>query len=264
MDAASTRDGAKDDPSPSEPESTSRDEETDPRDDRSARSASPVLRMRRIERRFELPAGDVFALRGIDLEVAAGEYVAICGTSGSGKSTLLQIIGLLDRPTDGKYWLDGRLVSDIPDREQTRLRNESIGFVFQSFQLLGDRSALENVRLPLEYRRSSVPPHDPRELLARVGLADRATHRPGQLSGGEKQRVAIARALVKRPRLILLDEPTGNLDSKTGQEILALIDELQAEEHASLLLVTHDPAVAERASRTMYLRDGQWTDSANA
>lgn len=220
----------------------------------------PVIRMEGIQRSFSLPAGDVHALRSVDFELERGEYVAICGASGSGKSTLLQIIGLLDRPTAGSYVLDGRPVETLSDREQTRLRNEMIGFVFQSFQLLNDRSAEDNVRLPLGYRRSSVAPYDPGELLARVGLAERKTHRPGELSGGEKQRVAIARALVKRPKLILLDEPTGNLDSRTGEEILALIDELQREQAASLLLVTHDPKVAARANRTLYLRDGQWVD----
>ncbi|MEE8141530.1 MAG: ABC transporter ATP-binding protein, partial [Planctomycetota bacterium] len=202
------------------------------------------------------------ALRGINLKIHAGEYLAICGTSGSGKSTLLQIIGGLDRPTRGIYRYCGRPLESLHDAELARLRNQEFGFVFQTFQLLADRSAEENVRLPLDYRRGGKTPHEPRRMLERVGLGARLKHRPGELSGGEQQRVAIARALVKRPRLILFDELTGNLDQKTGKEILDLLDELHAEEHATLLLVTHDENVARRASRVLILEDGQWCPEA--
>ncbi|MCA8960543.1 MAG: ABC transporter ATP-binding protein [Planctomycetes bacterium] len=220
--------------------------------------ANPALRLTGITREYGRGAHVVQALRGVDLSVGPGEFVAIRGPSGSGKSTLLQILGLLDRPTHGEYWLADRRVDQLSDRERTRWRNEAIGFVFQSFHLLGDRSARRNVELPLDYRRAKEPGLDPLEILRRVGLADRAEHRPGQLSGGEKQRVAIARALVKRPRLLLLDEPTGNLDTETGAAILELLAEIQREEGVATVLVTHDVSVADRADRTLHLRDGKW------
>jgi len=218
-----------------------------------------VVEMRAITKRFGEGAGAVTAVDAIDLDLARGEFVAICGESGSGKSSLLQIAGCLDRPTAGSYRLDGEDVSRLSDRALARVRNRRIGFVFQSFHLLHDRTALENVRLPLDYREpGGEPPSDPATILERVGLGPRARHRPSQLSGGERQRVAIARALVKRPKLILCDEPTGNLDSRTGAAILELLIALQREEAVSLLLVTHSDAVAARADRVLTMRDGRW------
>jgi putative ABC transport system ATP-binding protein len=219
----------------------------------------PVVEMRAITKRFGEGAGAVTAVEEIDLDLARGEFVAICGESGSGKSTLLQIAGCLDRPTSGSYRLDGTDVAGLADRDLARVRNRTIGFVFQSFHLLADRTALENVRLPLDYRRGDGErPNDPAVLLERVGLGKRLRHRPPELSGGERQRVAIARALVKRPPLLLCDEPTGNLDSKTGAAVLDLLVALQREEAVSLLLVTHSEAVAARADRVLMMRDGRW------
>jgi putative ABC transport system ATP-binding protein len=217
-----------------------------------------MVRLRQIVRTFGEGSARVHALKGIDLDLLEGEYVAIRGASGSGKSTLLQIIGCLDAPTAGEYLLRGRDVRLLRDVDLARVRNEEIGFVFQSYHLLPDRSAEENVRLPLDYRRCRDEPHDPRQMLERVGLGDRSSHRPGELSGGERQRVAIARALVKRPRLIIFDEPTGNLDQRTTAEILDLLDELHCEENATLLLVTHDEKVADRADRELLIEDGRW------
>ena len=222
---------------------------------------SPVVELRDLTRRFGEGSSAVRAVDGIDLTLAEGEYVAIQGASGSGKTTLLQIIGLLDRFTAGEYRYRGRPVSELGDREVTRLRNQEIGFVFQSFHLLGDHTALENVRLPLDYRRGGPEPGDPRQLLERVGLVARLGHRPGQLSGGECQRVAIARALVKRPGLVLFDEPTGNLDSATGADILDLLDDLHDAESATLLMVTHDDQVAARADRVLRMQDGRWLET---
>ena len=226
-----------------------------------AEAGEPVVAMRAITRRFGEGETAIAAVDQLDLTVARGEFVAICGESGSGKSTLLQIAGCLDRPTSGTYHLTGREVGGLTDRELAEVRNREIGFVFQAFHLLGDRSALENVNLPLEYRRSGGdPPADPTAMLERVGLASRITHRPAQLSGGERQRVAIARALVKRPPLLLCDEPTGNLDSRTGCEILDLLESLRREDGVTLLLVTHSDAVAGRADRVLTMRDGRWAD----
>ena len=217
-----------------------------------------LIEARDLRRTFGTGPNTVHAVNGIDLEIGEGEYVAIRGTSGSGKSTLLQILGLLDRATSGVHRYRGRDVHEIPDRELTRVRNEEIGFVFQSFHLLRDRTAEENVRLPLDYRHGGEPPHDPAAMLERVGLGARLHHRPGELSGGECQRVAIARALVKKPRLILFDEPTGNLDTKTGTGILELLDELHREEKTTLLVVTHDARVSDRAERALFMEDGNW------
>lgn len=222
---------------------------------------SNVVALSALTRRFGEGAGAVTAVDSIDFQLDRGEFVAICGESGSGKSTLLQIIGCLDRPTSGEYLLDGRPVDQLTDRELAKVRNSKIGFVFQSFHLLNDRTALENVRLPLEYRRSDIEePKDPKAMLERVGLGDRIDHRPPQLSGGEQQRVAIARALVKRPSMLLCDEPTGNLDSRNGREILQLLEELRVEEGVSLLLVTHSDLVAERADRRLTMHDGRWVE----
>lgn len=222
--------------------------------------AEPVAVLDGITRRYGEGPSAVLAVDGIDLEIRSGEFVAIVGESGSGKSTLLQILGCLDRADAGTYTLGGQDVSSLGDLELARVRNERIGFVFQSFHLLEDRSALENVALPLQYRRrGAAPAGDPARMLERVGLAERSAHRPSQLSGGERQRVAIARALVKRPPLLLCDEPTGNLDSTTGAEILELLESLRREEGVTLLLVTHSDAVAERADRVLTMADGRWT-----
>jgi len=225
----------------------------------SDQDTTPVVELDGVTREFGDGHSRVDALRGIDFRVAPGEFVAVRGRSGSGKSTLLQILGLLDGPTGGTYRFRGESVDGLSDRERTRIRNEDIGFVFQSFQLLGDRNARQNVELPLEYRRSGVAPLDPIALLGQVGLADRVLHRPGELSGGEKQRVAIARALVKRPSLILLDEPTGNLDTETGDAILSLLWELHQHEGVAMVLVTHDAQVAARADRVVTMCDGRWS-----
>ena len=217
-----------------------------------------MVQMERIRKVFGEGAGRVVALDGIDLSIESGEFVAIVGASGSGKSTLLQILGCLDRADEGTFLLDGQDVQALSGREMARVRNETIGFVFQSFHLLGDRNALENVALPLEYRRGSVSSKNPKEVLERVGLLDRITHRPSQLSGGERQRVAIARALVKDPRMVLCDEPTGNLDTESGNQVLELLSELRDELNTTLVLVTHDHQLARKADRILTLKDGRW------
>jgi len=216
-----------------------------------------VIRAVGLARRYVMGGETIHALRGVDLAVQPGEYVAIMGPSGSGKSTLMNLLGCLDTPDAGEYWLAGERVSGMDGRQLARIRNREIGFVFQSFALLPRASALQNVELPLVYghvpRRERL--HRAAEALRRVGLADRITHRPAELSGGQRQRVAVARALVTRPSLLLADEPTGNLDTATGEEILALIDELHREGH-TILVVTHEPEVAARAARRIVIRDG--------
>ena len=199
----------------------------------------------------------VHALRGIDLEIAAGEYVAIMGPSGSGKSTLMHIVGCLDVPTQGQYRLAGEPVSAMGPRRLARLRNQKIGFVFQSFNLLPRATVLRNVELPMLYAGAKRVDRRQRALQAldRIGLRERARHLPAQLSGGQKQRVAIARALVNSPEILLADEPTGNLDSRTGQDILALFDELHVAGH-TVILVTHDAQVASHARRVIRIVDG--------
>ncbi len=218
-----------------------------------------IVEMENIRRSFGDGTAQVVALDGVDLSIEAGEFIAIVGASGSGKSTLLQILGCLDRADGGSFLLDGCDVQSFTGREMARVRNETIGFVFQSFHLLGDRNAIENVALPLEYRRAKTSPSRPREVLERVGLLDRVLHLPSQLSGGERQRVAIARALVKDPRLLLCDEPTGNLDSDSGMQVLDLLSDLRNELNTTLVLVTHDAQVASRADRVLNLKDGRWT-----
>ena len=200
----------------------------------------------------------VHALRGVDLEVGAGEYIAIMGASGCGKSTLLNLLGCLDRPTRGTYLLEGRDVSRLEPDERAAVRNETLGFVFQDFHLLPRTTALENVELPLLYGSTPVEDQErrAREALARVGLSGRASHTPRELSGGQQQRVAIARALVTNPSVLLADEPTGNLDTTTSAEILALLDELH-ERGLTLVLVTHDEDVGARAQRLIRMRDGR-------
>lgn len=207
----------------------------------------------------------VKALRGVDLVVEEGDFVALMGPSGSGKSTLMHLLGCLDTPTDGKYLLNGLDVSDLSRPKRAEVRNRHIGFVFQSFNLLPRLSTLENVLLPLQYRRDrpergAAKPKDRAAMaLEQVGLGDRLDHRPTELSGGQRQRVAIARALVTDPALILADEPTGNLDSRTGTDILSLIDELH-QNGRTIVMVTHDADVAERAQRIVRLQDGLITD----
>jgi putative ABC transport system ATP-binding protein len=200
----------------------------------------------------------VHALQGISLRIARGEYVAIMGPSGSGKSTLMNLIGCLDTPSKGKYWLNGHLVSELNDDELARIRNKEIGFVFQTFNLLARATALHNVELPLIYNGTPAEERDQRARAAldSVGLSERMMHKPNELSGGQRQRVAVARALVNNPSIILADEPTGNLDSKTGVEIMALFDQLHSRGN-TIVLVTHEADIAEYAHRVVHIRDGR-------
>lgn len=217
-----------------------------------------VIRTEGLRKEYVLGAEVVRALRGIDLLIERNEYVAIMGPSGSGKSTFMNLIGCLDTPTAGEYWLNGTPVSKLSDDELARIRNKEIGFVFQTFNLLPRATALHNVELPLIY--AGVPAKERREraatMLEKVGLAERMEHKPNELSGGQRQRVAVARALVNNPALLLADEPTGNLDTKTSEEIMALFGELHAEGQ-TIVLVTHEPDIAEHAHRQIVLRDGQ-------
>ncbi len=221
------------------------------------------IRLEAVHKVYDAGEVAVHALRGIDLDVQPGEYIALMGPSGSGKSTLMHILGCLDVPTQGEYFLDGAPVSGMSSRALARVRNRKIGFVFQSFNLLPRATIVRNVELPMLYAGEGRRERRERAMAAleRVGLADRAKALPTQLSGGQKQRVAIARALVNAPSIVLADEPTGNLDSKTGQEILAIFDGLQREGH-TVLLVTHDPAIAAHAHRTVRMVDGLIEDDA--
>lgn len=216
-----------------------------------------MIKIQEVEKTYLQGGNTIRALAGVSLSIDAGEHVAILGPSGSGKSTLLNVLGALDHPDRGQYLFEGEDISRYSDDQASTLRNERIGFVFQSFHLLPRLTVLENVLLPLRYARKSVHEAEPRarHLLDRVGLGERIGHRPGELSGGQMQRVAIARALLMNPPLLLADEPTGNLDSKSATDVLALLDELNRDGQ-TLVIVTHDPTVAERAKRRVYLRDG--------
>jgi ABC-type lipoprotein export system ATPase subunit len=224
-----------------------------------------LIELKDICRTYHLGEVAVPVLRGISLNVASGELVALMGASGSGKSTLMNLLGCLDHPTSGEYWLEGQEISRLTAKERARLRNRTIGFVFQSFNLLPRTTALENVMMPLTYSKENLTEQQKKmratELLRKVGLADRINHQQSQLSGGEQQRVAIARALVNHPRILLADEPTGNLDSHTSEEILQMFQHLNSVDGITIILVTHDPAVAQWAQRTIRIKDGLLEDS---
>ena len=225
--------------------------------------ADPLIKLRDIMKVYHMGGEDVVALKDIDLDIQAGEYLAIMGPSGSGKSTLMNIIGCLDIPSGGSYDLNGQEIATATEDELAAIRNREIGFVFQTFNLLPRSTASKNVELPLIY--AGVPPDERREraaeVLAAVGLAKRGHHKPNEMSGGERQRVAIARALINRPSVVLADEPTGNLDSKIGEEILGVFGEIN-DEGKTLIVVTHDPDVAALARKVIVLRDGQIVEGA--
>jgi len=216
-----------------------------------------IIRFAGLQRRYEMGGGYIDALRSVDLEVLCNDYLTIMGQSGSGKSTLMNIIGCLDRPTAGEYWLRGQRVSAMNDRQLAKVRNKEIGFVFQTFNLLPRMTALANVEVPLIYSGAKRKERAERAsaALGTVGLGDRMSHRPTEMSGGQRQRVAIARALVTDPSILLADEPTGNLDSSTGKEIMALFDELHTRGN-TLIVVTHEQSVADHAERVVRLSDG--------
>jgi putative ABC transport system ATP-binding protein len=212
---------------------------------------------------FTMGEVEVHALRGLSVEIKRGEVISIMGPSGSGKSTLMNILGCLDRPTSGEYYLDGESIAKLKDEQLAVIRNRKVGFVFQSFNLLPRSTALTNVELPLRYS----PPNGrkrrdlAREALEEVGLGDRIGHRPNELSGGQQQRVAIARALVNDPAIVMADEPTGNLDSKSGDEIMELLMKLNRDKGTTLIIVTHDPEIAEQTQRVIHIRDGVVSDT---
>jgi putative ABC transport system ATP-binding protein len=216
-----------------------------------------LIRLQNISRRYQMGGETVHALRGVSLDIQRGEYVAIMGPSGSGKSTLMNLIGCLDSPTSGQYELNGASVSEMDDNQLAEVRNKEIGFVFQTFNLLPRSNALHNVELPLIY--AGVPAGERRKIalaaISQVGLADRMHHKPNELSGGQRQRVAVARALVNHPSILLADEPTGNLDSKTGAEIMALFEDLSRAGN-TIIVVTHEENIARQSRRVIRLRDG--------
>ena len=215
-----------------------------------------MIEIEHITKVYQMGETEVRALDGVSLKIADGEWIAITGPSGSGKSTLMAILGCLDTPTSGSYQLDGIDVAKMHDDRLAAVRNKKIGFVFQQFNLLSRTSALENVALPLLYASGNHQHDRAKAALEAVGLADRVGHRPNELSGGQQQRVAIARALVTEPSILLADEPTGNLDSKTGKEIMALFDELHKTRGLTVIFVTHDPAIAANAQRVIHIQDG--------
>jgi len=221
-------------------------------------SSGIVIKTEELTKVYEMGAEQVHALRGVDVEIRKGEYVAIMGPSGSGKSTLMNLIGCLDSPSTGKYWLAGRLVSELDDDELAYIRNKEIGFVFQTFNLLPRATALHNVELPLIYNGTPAEERveKAKNALERVDLSSRMSHKPNELSGGQRQRVAIARALVNSPSIVLADEPTGNLDSKTGEEIMALFAHLHSQGN-TIIVVTHEHDIAQRAHRVIFIRDGK-------
>ena len=220
---------------------------------------APLIRCEELWKIYRLGDVEVQALRGLDLSIEQGEFVAVMGSSGSGKSTLMNILGCLDQPTRGRYWLNGTDVAALRPDQLADIRNQQIGFVFQSFNLIPRTSALENAQLPLFYR--GLPLREQRALaaaaLARVGLQGRGQHYPTQLSGGQQQRVAIARALVTSPRLLLADEPTGNLDTESSREIMTILDRLNKEQGITVILVTHEPDIAAYAAREIFIKDGR-------
>jgi len=220
--------------------------------------AGIVIRTEALAKMYQMGAEEVHALNGVDVEIRKGEYVAIMGPSGSGKSTLMNLIGCLDSPSSGRYWLAGRLVSDLDDDELAYIRNKEIGFVFQTFNLLPRATALHNVELPLIYNGTPAEERLERakQALEHVDLGPRMSHKPNELSGGQRQRVAIARALVNNPSIVLADEPTGNLDSKTGEEIMNLFENLHSQGN-TIILVTHEMDIAQHAHRVIFIRDGK-------
>jgi ABC-type lipoprotein export system ATPase subunit len=219
-----------------------------------------LIRLHHITKTYLLGEVEVPVLKGVSLQIARGEMVALMGASGSGKSTLMNILGCLDRPTSGEYWLDGQEISLSSGDERAMIRNRKIGFVFQSFNLLARTSALENVIMPLAYTNAHLSKREARArgraMLERVGLGERVDHQPSQLSGGQQQRVAIARALINQPQIVFADEPTGNLDSKTSKEILQMFQDLSEQDGITVALVTHDPSVAHYARRVIRISDG--------
>jgi putative ABC transport system ATP-binding protein len=228
-------------------------------------SDEPIIRLQSVSKVFETDEVRTHALDGVELSIAKGDYVAVSGPSGCGKSTLLSILGLLDSPTAGRYWLNGQDVTSLSGKACAQARNREIGFIFQNFNLIGDLSVFDNVELPLTYR--GMPSTERRkrvqESLERVGMAHRAKHYPSQLSGGQQQRVAVARAVAGEPSILLADEPTGNLDSKNGEAVMELLRELHRS-GATLCMVTHDPRYARHADRTIHLFDGQIVDESTA
>ena len=228
-------------------------------------SATPLLRLEGVTKVFTTDEVETHALSNIHLEIKPGEYVSIAGPSGCGKSTLLSLLGLLDSPTDGKYWLNGQPVAELSAADRARIRNKEIGFIFQSFNLIGDLTVYENVELPLTYRgtRASERRERVNEALEKVGMAHRARHLPSQLSGGQQQRVAVARAVAGRPLILLADEPTGNLDSRSGEAVMDLLRDLHRA-GATLCMVTHDPRYARHADRTVHLFDGRVVEESAA
>jgi ABC-type lipoprotein export system ATPase subunit len=223
-----------------------------------------LIKLENIQKIYHLGEVDLPVLKGISLSINPGEMIALMGASGSGKTTLMNILGCLDRPSSGQYWFDGQEISQLSSDGRAFLRNSRIGFVFQNFNLLSRTSALENVMVPLLYAAGHLSDSEGRQraiaMLTRVGLAERMDHEPSQLSGGQQQRVAIARSLINRPPMILADEPTGNLDSRTSEDILRMFQKLNQEEGITIVLVTHDPEVAKHAKRVIHIRDGLIAD----